>query len=415
MLRDGSVCHLRPIRPEDKDAVQAFHMRQSAESVYLRFFAPIKQLSARDLDRFTVVDNVSRVGLVATVRDEIIGIGRFDLIDADKAEVAFNISDHYQGKGIGSVLLEHLAAIGLELGVKEFVADVLPQNRKMMNVFTDAGYEVSHHFEDGVIAVSFEIAPTVRSEVVRLSREHRAESMSIRTLLAPRSVVVVGASRRPDSAGHRILADILDYGFTGSVYVVHPEADELLGLTPYRRIVDIGEPVDLAVIAVPAEQALACVEDCAAAGVRSLVVLSAGFAEAGRPGGACSWSCATPLTAAGCACSARTATAWSTPTRRCGSTPPPSPTCHRPATWACSCRAVCSPSRCSGLPSDAASASRRRRPPATGSTSPATTSCSTGSTTTPPSRSACTSSRSATRASSPASPVSSAWPSRSSW
>ncbi|MCH8628594.1 GNAT family N-acetyltransferase [Arsenicicoccus piscis] len=284
VLRDGSVCHLRPIRPEDKDAVQAFHMRQSAESVYLRFFAPIKQLSARDLDRFTVVDNVSRVGLVATVRDEIIGIGRFDLIDADKAEVAFNISDHYQGKGIGSVLLEHLAAIGLELGVKEFVADVLPQNRKMMNVFTDAGYEVSHHFEDGVIAVSFEIAPTVRSEVVRLSREHRAESMSIRTLLAPRSVVVVGASRRPDSAGHRILADILDYGFTGSVYVVHPEADELLGLTPYRRIVDIGEPVDLAVIAVPAEQALACVEDCAAAGVRSLVVLSAGFAEAGEAG-----------------------------------------------------------------------------------------------------------------------------------
>src|SRR6478672_5204458 len=141
------------------------------------------------------------VALVATVRGEIIGIARYDKIDATTAEVAFNISDAYQGRGVGSVLLEHLAAIAHELGVGKFVADVLPQNRKMIGVFTEAGYEVEHHYDDGVIAVSFLIEPTEQSQAVRLAREHRAESVSMRSVLFPDSIAVVGASRRPDSIG----------------------------------------------------------------------------------------------------------------------------------------------------------------------------------------------------------------------
>ena len=130
VLKDGTVAHLRPIGPDDADGIRAFHSKQSPESIYLRFFAPVREISERDLHRFTHVDHHDRVALVATLDHDIIGIGRFDRIDTTSAEVAFNISDHYQGKGIGSVLLEHLAAIAREVGVTRFTAEVLPQNRK---------------------------------------------------------------------------------------------------------------------------------------------------------------------------------------------------------------------------------------------------------------------------------------------
>lgn len=285
VLRDGSVAHVRPITPGDADALRRFHDAQSEESVYLRFFAPLRHLSDRDVERFTHVDNDSRVALVATVGEDIIGIARYDrLDDPSDAEVAFNISDHYQGRGVGSVLLEHLAAIATEAGVQRFVADVLPQNRKMMKVFTDAGYQVAHHFDDGVIAVEFRIEPTDESQAVQLAREHRAEAQSMHAVLSPSSIAVIGVSRRPDAIGSIVLDNVIDAGFTGQIHVVNSEADTVRGLRAHRRVSDIGEPIDLAVVAVPAEAVLDVVDDCAAAGVRTLLVVSTGFAEAGPEG-----------------------------------------------------------------------------------------------------------------------------------
>lgn len=285
VLRDGSVAHIRPIRPDDADRVRAFHSGQSEESIYLRFFAPIRELSDRDVHRFTHVDNVDRVALVVTVRGAIIGIGRWDRIDGGpSAEVAFNISDSYQGKGIGSVLLEHLAAISQELGVERFTAEVLPQNRRMLNVFKEAGYAVHHRFEDGVVMVNFDIRPTEQSTAVRLAREHRAEAVSMHGLLRPASIAVVGASRRPASIGHRFLANLLGGGYAGPVYAVNNEALEVLGLPAYARVGEIPDPVDLAVVAVPADSVLGIVDECAAKGVRYLLVASGGFAESGDDG-----------------------------------------------------------------------------------------------------------------------------------
>jgi acyl-CoA synthetase (NDP forming)/GNAT superfamily N-acetyltransferase len=279
VLRDGGVVHVRPIRPGDAEAVHVFHAGQSPESIYLRFFAPLPRLSDREVARFTQVDYVDRVGLVATLGDAIVGIARYDRIEDGRAEVAFNISDAHQGRGIGSVLLEHLAAAARERGITHFVAEVLPQNRKMMGVFTEAGYEVSHHYEDGVIALSFDISPTEHSDEVRESREHRSEVRSMQTLLTPRSVVVVGASRDPDSIGHRLLENILAGGFTGSLHAVNPEADEVLGVRSHAQVDQVPGPVDLAVVAVPAAAVNDVVRDCARAGVRGLVVVSSGFAE----------------------------------------------------------------------------------------------------------------------------------------
>ena len=164
----------------------------------MRFFAPLRRLSDADVHRFTHVDYADRVALVVTIREEIIGIGRYDRIDPRSAEVAFNISDHYQGRGIGSVLLEHLAAIAQEFGITRFTAEVLPQNRKMLAVFSDAGYDVRRHVEDGVVEVGFDIEPTDQSKAVAMSREHRAEALSIRSLLHPRTIALIGASRRRD-------------------------------------------------------------------------------------------------------------------------------------------------------------------------------------------------------------------------
>ena len=284
VLRDGSVAHVRPIVPADADGLRRFHAGQSAESIYLRFFAPLKMPSDKDVARFTQVDYDWRVALVATVRGEIIGIARYDRLDATAAEVAFHISDAHQGKGVGSVLLEHLAAIGQERGVAKFVADVLPQNRKMIQVFTDAGYEVSYHFEDGLIAVALQIEPTVQSEAVRLSREHRAEALSVRSMLFPESIAVVGAGRRADSIGHRLLQNILAAGFSGRVHAVNSEALEVQGLKAHSRVSEIPDHIDLAVVAVPADSVLEVVQDCAAAGVKALLVGSAGFAESGAAG-----------------------------------------------------------------------------------------------------------------------------------
>ncbi|OZB50395.1 MAG: hypothetical protein B7X40_02520, partial [Cellulomonas sp. 14-74-6] len=175
VLHDGSTARVRPIRPRDADALQAFHVGQSERSTYLRFFAPLGRLSDRDLERLVTVDHRDRVALVALAgsagEERIIGVARYDRIDPDTAEVAFNIADARQGLGLASVLLEHLAAAARERGVRRFVAEVLPQNGRMISVFREAGYEVRQRTEDGVVAVSFGIDPTDLATTLRVLAE----------------------------------------------------------------------------------------------------------------------------------------------------------------------------------------------------------------------------------------------------
>ncbi|WP_018156034.1 GNAT family N-acetyltransferase [Demetria terragena] len=287
VLRDGSVAQLRPITPEDADALHRFHERQSDESIYLRFFAPIKRLSNREVHRFANVDYHSRVALVLMVEDDLVGIARFDRLDAEQgvaAEVAFNVSDHFQGRGVGSVMLEHLAAIGQEQGIERFVADVLPQNRKMLAVFKDAGYEVTQHFDDGVVELAFDIRPTDQSEQVRAEREQRAESLSVKALLAPTSVAVVGVDSHAASVGRQVLSHLVGGGYRGDLYAVADHDLELEGCTTYRSVSELPPMVDLGVIAVSDDDALAATEECVRHGVRSVLVLSNGFAETGTSG-----------------------------------------------------------------------------------------------------------------------------------
>ncbi|KZM78036.1 GNAT family N-acetyltransferase [Cellulosimicrobium sp. I38E] len=315
VLRDGTTTHVRPIRPEDADALQRFHVGQSERSTYLRFFAPMERLSERDLERFTRVDHVDRVALVAVrprdgadvgtpdtgageAQEDIIGVARFDRTGTSEAEVAFNIADSAQGRGLGSVLLEHVAAAARERGVRRFTAEVLPQNGKMLAVFREAGYDVRQQMDDGFVQVSVDLDPTERSRAVMADREHRAEARSMQGLLGATSVVLVGPGvppgDGPDHAGapldrvlaHRALAALVRSPDV-TVHVVGAGGDEPDGgAAPgaHANLAEVPGPVDLAVVALPPPAAIDAVRQLARLEVRGVVVLSAGFAETGPDG-----------------------------------------------------------------------------------------------------------------------------------
>ncbi|MET7288740.1 GNAT family N-acetyltransferase [Streptomyces sp. NPDC005573] len=297
VLRDGGTARVRPITIGDADRLVSFYEQVSDESKYYRFFAPYPRLSAKDVHRFTHHDFVDRVGLAATIGDEFVATVRYDRIGAgglpasapaDEAEVAFLVQDSHQGRGVASALLEHIAAVARERGIRRFAAEVLPANTKMIKVFTDAGYTQKRSFEDGVVRLELDLEPTDRSLAVQRAREQRAEARSVRRLLAPGSVAVVGAGRTSGGVGRSVLANIGAAGYRGPLYAVNqsfPEdVTEIDGVPAYRSVRDIEGPVDLAVVAVPAEDVPAVVAECGAHGVQGLVVLSAGYAESGPDG-----------------------------------------------------------------------------------------------------------------------------------
>jgi acyl-CoA synthetase (NDP forming)/RimJ/RimL family protein N-acetyltransferase len=295
VLRDGGTARVRPITPDDAERLVAFYTDVSDQSKYFRFFAPYPRLSDRDVRHFTHHDYDNRVGLAALVRDEFIATVRYDRIDESgrpsgtgtAAEVAFLVQDAHQGRGIASALLEHIAAVARERGIRRFIAEVLPENRKMGKVFTDAGYTQRRSFAEGVLHFELDLEPTEESLAVMRSREHRAEARSTQRLLAPRSVVVIGAGRNPDGVGRSVLRNLLAAGFTGEVYAVSRSAEpgQLLdGAPAFRGPGELPAPADLAVVAVPAAEVPAVVAECGAAGVQGLVVITAGYAETGTAG-----------------------------------------------------------------------------------------------------------------------------------
>ncbi|WP_414711233.1 GNAT family N-acetyltransferase [Pseudonocardia sp.] len=282
---DGGVVHLRPIRPSDSDALVEFHARLSSRTRYLRYFGPYPQIPPKDLQRFTAVDHHDHVAFVAMLGHEIIAVGRYIRLDESlSAEVAFVVRDDHQGRGLGSILLEHLAAAARENGLRRFEAEVLAENHQMVRVFREAGYQVSREFAEGVLHLEFDIDPTERSLAVRDAREQRAEARGVHNALHPRSIAVIGASNDPTKIGHAVLANLLRANFTGPVFPVHPEARSVSGVRAYRSVTEVPDEVDLAVVAIPAAGVDEVMDSCLAKGVKALLVLSSGFADAGPAG-----------------------------------------------------------------------------------------------------------------------------------
>lgn len=286
VLRDGGGARIRPIRPDDGDLVRAFFERLGPESRYYRFFQVKHTLEDSEIEHFTKVDYDNRMALVALHEGEIIAIGRYDRerAHADRAEVAFAVVDDQQGRGLGTRLLELLTAHARSHGIKGFRAFVLGENRQMMRVFRNSGYELARTLDSGVFTVDF---PTTESELslaAEADHEKRAVAASVLPLFFPRSIAVIGASNDGDSIGGRLFNNILAEGFVGPLYPVNPSSRVVRSVKAYPTIGEVPDEIDLAFVVVPERFVIDVVKQCADVGVRGVVVISAGFSEVGEEG-----------------------------------------------------------------------------------------------------------------------------------
>ena len=287
LTRDGRVVHIRELRPDDLSVVEALHDRMSDESIYRRFFA-LNRSWARKYAARLVEPNVEpgahRCALGAFVGSELLAVGGFEPVGTDEAEFALLVADEVQHTGLGTLLLEHLVAAARGVGVRRLVGDVLATNGPMLRVLHDLGFAAETHtaFGETRIEFSLDLAEPVIAAITE--REQAAEQASLRPLVRPRSVVVVGAGQRPGSVGHEVLRNILDAGFTGTVYAVNPRRREVLGVPCLPSPAALPETPDLAVVALPAPAVAGAVEALGRKGVRAAVLLGAGFGETGVSG-----------------------------------------------------------------------------------------------------------------------------------
>ncbi|MGH7777590.1 MAG: GNAT family N-acetyltransferase [Candidatus Dormibacterales bacterium] len=160
LLRDGTSVFVRPIRPADGDLLVDLHGRLSKKTVYLRFFAPLPRLEGEQLHRLLDVDYADRFALLVFQEDRLIGVGRYARVAAtDEAEVAFAVDDEHQGHGVGTMLLGRLAGIAREHGVRGLVAEVLPENEKMLRLLAESGLPTTSRTAGGTVHVSMALAP----------------------------------------------------------------------------------------------------------------------------------------------------------------------------------------------------------------------------------------------------------------
>ena len=262
-----------------------FHSRLSAESIRLRFFTAHPTLSDTEIRRLTHLSGPDDLALVALRGGDIVAIAQYDRSpESEEAEVAFVVDDAYQGRGLSTLLLERLASEGRRFGIRRFVAHTLWENRAMIGVLHDAGFTHRFSHDEAVVTVVLDIAPSPEALAAADERDRVAVVRSMARLLRPTSVAVIGASRAPGTIGHELVTNLVTGGFEGPVYPVNPSATAVASLPCWPTIEDVPGPVDLAIVAVPAPAVADVVAACGRKGVGGLVLISAGFAEAGAEG-----------------------------------------------------------------------------------------------------------------------------------
>jgi GNAT superfamily N-acetyltransferase/predicted CoA-binding protein len=281
ILRDGRVATLRPATLGDRVLLLEFLARIGRESYHRRFFAetPPEVAAARmlalgppehKLVLFVLTGDSAQPRLIPTgeyVREAPL---------SDRAEVAFLVDDTAQGRGLGTLLLERLALVAARHGVSRFTALTAARNRAMLNMFSGSGFKVEQRLESGEVELNFSILPS-RESVARMELHERVSTVaSLYPFFKPRTVAVLGLSTPPESASQRVLRHLQAGGFAGRSYLVNPN---LAGAHP--SLAALPERAELAILALPQSAVLEAVGACGQAGVRALIVISAGFAESG--------------------------------------------------------------------------------------------------------------------------------------
>ena len=288
ILRDGTTLRLRPPRRDDAAALLTFFAGLSERSRYLRFHG-LPSLDERLVEPMLVPDWRERGALLATLAgdggERVVAVTSYArLRDPAAAEVAFAVADELQGRGVGTRLLEQLAELAADAGVERFVAEVMPENAPMLDLFRDAGFATSRRLDGGTVEVTFPIAATESYRTQVDVRDHVAVRASLRPFFEPDTVAVVGASRRRGSIGGELFRNILGCDFAGAAYPVNRGGEPVAGVRAYRSVGEIPDEVDLVVISLPAPAVFAAAEDALRKGAKGLVVISAGFAEVGHEG-----------------------------------------------------------------------------------------------------------------------------------
>jgi acyl-CoA synthetase (NDP forming)/GNAT superfamily N-acetyltransferase len=281
LLADGTVAVIRSLREDDRDALLDLHESVSVDTLRLRFFSASRDAGRRYVDHLFAPDNTGSAALVALIRGRVAGLATAEVLSPDSAEVAFLVADQDRGRGLGSLLLEHLAALGRRHGVSRFQAEVLGDNYGMLGVFRAAGFAATRKTVAGEVEVELRTDASREAVDAADRREWRAAARSLRPLLHPSSVAVVGVRRSTGGFGHGVLEAIRGSSYAGTLHVIHPEAESIDGLPTSRSLSDIDGPVDLVVVAVPADGVADVLRDAAANGAGAAVVISSGFSGTG--------------------------------------------------------------------------------------------------------------------------------------
>jgi len=288
ILRDGSTTSMRIAKPADHKAMELFFTALSQESRLRRFFSlavPTDKLISSFCDdsdprrQLTLI-----VTQLAATTPVIIAVGSYVARDETTAEIGLTVADGWQGKGIGTLMLERLALIAALNGIRHFWAMTMFDNNPMLNVFRGSGFECRRKTEQGVVEIDLSVTPSEASVARAEMRDRVATAASLRLFFHPNAVAVIGASRKPTSIGARLLNSVMEAGFHGAVYPVNPNTTTIATLRAYRSLGDLPAAPELAVIAVPRNFVLNVIDDCAARGVRAVIVITAGFAEIGAEG-----------------------------------------------------------------------------------------------------------------------------------
>jgi len=287
LLSDGSTVEIRPARSEDAGDIRQMHQQMSPDNAYFRFFSFSPQAPEREAQRLARPEGPDHAALLARLDGKLIGVASYEPTRRPGvAEIAFAVSDEMHGRGVATLLLEHLVSLARQRRLTAFAAETLPENLAMQRVFADAGLPVERQFADGVIELTMPLPGHDGGGLDHYldavaGRASTADVASLRHLLQPASVAVVGASRRRGSIGREILHNIVTAGFAGPVYPVNPQGRSMEGLACLASAADLPLGVDLAVIAVPPPAVPLVAAECGRRGVHALIVITASLGGGG--------------------------------------------------------------------------------------------------------------------------------------
>jgi acyl-CoA synthetase (NDP forming)/GNAT superfamily N-acetyltransferase len=285
LLTDGTVVTIRPVVASDEAALTAMYERSAQESLRLRFFAYSRHAGQQDVARLLRRPSDEHLAVIAVERGAAVGVGCLERSSSPgTAEFALFVDDIHHREGVGTLLLEHLVAAARDAGFLRLRADVLAENSAMLHVLRDLGAKVKQSSSYGSVDVVFPLKEQQTWSQAVERRESLAEHASLARVLAPRSVAVVGAGADPNGIGHRLLANLVEGGFTGDLHAINRSGAAVAGIAGLASLRDLAHPPDLVIIAVPAAFVPQVIDDCAAIGAYSAVIVSDGFAELGAAG-----------------------------------------------------------------------------------------------------------------------------------